>query len=209
MELPEFLDDEWHHEIIAHIADTPGEYRLPAVLLVAKLAETEHVAHMLEKECALLALKLVLRDEKEAYMRSAAVQALIPFAKAHYEPLITDKIIAIALRLALQDDCDPELYQSLISLFTATVEHCDSIATLMTLLTVKARTRQGARGLPPKLTKRIVYRTDYLLSNGYGFPEELSRYDLTRVTPYTSDMSPEAVDVRSTIDRLLTKCSSL
>ena len=48
--------------------------------------------------------------------------------------------------------------------------------------------RQGARGLPPKLTKRIVYRTDYLLSNGYGFPEELSRYDLTRVTPYTSDM---------------------
>lgn len=37
---------------------------------------------MLEKEAALLALKIVLRDEPEAYMRAAAVQALIPFAKA-------------------------------------------------------------------------------------------------------------------------------
>jgi hypothetical protein len=113
------------------------------------------------------------------------------------------------VRLALQDDCDPELYQNLLSLFVATVENCDSITTLMTLLAVKARTRQGARGLPPKLTKRVVYRVDYLFSNGYGQAEELSRYELTRVLPYTNDMSPEAVDVRSTIERLLAKCSSL
>jgi len=209
LELQDFVANNWHDDVIANVADTPGEYRLPGVLLLGQLATEQVVLNLLREQCAHVALKLVLTLEENALLRIAAARSLASFAKHMPDVLITDNIITIALRLALRPDCGAELYSSCVELFIIAVENTESVALLSRLLAVKARTSQGARSLPVKLVKRIVYRLDFLVANTLGDASELSRYDLTRVLPATSNVTPEAVDVRSTVERLLDKCPRL
>jgi hypothetical protein len=208
LELSDFIAADWHEDIVAYIADTDGEYRLPGVLLIKELAAKESLWQKLEECCAHVAMKFVLRDETSDYLRTAAALALTPFAKVMPNELIEDKIIAIALRLTLsQTDTDTELYRSLVLLFVAVVEECKSVKLLMTLCSVKVKTALGARGLYPKLVKRLVYRLEFLIMNQIGDPKELSRYDLTRVMPGSGDSSADAVDVKKCIERLFEHCA--
>jgi hypothetical protein len=210
LEISDFIADDWHDDIVAYIADTEGEYRLPGVLLLGSLAANESLWERLADACAHVALKFVLRDETSAYMRTAAAKALTPFGKVMPNELIEEKIVAIALRLALQQvETDSELYRTLVSFYGTVVEECKSVKLLMSLCSVKVRTAMGARGLYPKLTKRLVYRLEFLIMNQIGDPDELSRYDLSRVVPGSTDTSAEAVDVRSCIDRLFEHCPGL
>jgi hypothetical protein len=207
MELSDFIADDWHDDIVAFVADTDGEYRLPGVLLLGTLAEMESLWQKLEDGMAHVALKFVLRDATSAYLRAAAAQALTPFAKFMPDVLIEEKIVAIALRLALQEvDADSELYRVLVSFFVAVVEECKSVKLLVSLCAVKVRTALGAKGLSKRLTKRLVYRLEFLILNQIGDKNELSRYDLSRVLPSSGDSSAEAVDVKACIERLFALC---
>jgi len=94
----------------------------------------------------------------------------------------------------------------LAAFFFAVVEECKSVKLLMSLCAVKVRTAMGARALYPKLTKRLVYRLEFLIMNQIGNQSELSRYNLSRVFPGSGDTSADAVDVRSCIDRLFGFC---
>jgi hypothetical protein len=208
LEIGDFIADDWVEDIVAYIADTPGEYRLPGVLLLGTLAKKDSLWQTLEDACAHVALKFVLRDETCAYLRVAAAKALTPFAKVNANELIEEKIVAVALRIILQQvDTDSELYRTFLSFFVAVVEECKSVKHLIALCTVKVRTAMGARGLYPKLTKRLVYRLEFLIMNQIGKQSELSRYELSRLLPSSGDTSAEAVDVKSCIERLFDLCA--
>jgi hypothetical protein len=207
LEMSDFIAEDWHDDIVAYIADTEGEYRLPGVLLLGTLAAQDTLWQKLEDACAHVALKHVLRDETSAYLRAAAAKALTPFSKVMADELIEEKIVAVALRLTLQQvDTDSELYRTLVAFYVAVVESCKSVKLLMTLAAVKVRTAMGARGLYPKLTKRLVYRLEFLIMNQIGDQNELSRYDLSRLIPSSGDTSADAVDVKSCIERLFELC---
>jgi len=212
LEITDFIADDWLDDIVAYVHATEGEYRLPGVLLIGALAEKESLVHKLDDVFAPLAVRFVLRDETVAYLRTAAVKALTPFAKAIPNELIEEKIVAIALRLLLDSEfqfgigVDSELHRTLASFFFAVVEECKSVKLLMSLCAVKVRTAMGARALYPKLTKRLVYRLEFLIMNQIGNQSELSRYNLSRVFPGSGDTSADAVDVRSCIDRLFGFC---
>jgi len=72
LEITDFIAVDWLDDIVAYVADTDGEYRLPGVLLLGTLATQESLWQKLEDAYAHVALKFVLRDSTSAYLRAAA-----------------------------------------------------------------------------------------------------------------------------------------
>jgi len=119
-----------------------------------------------------------------------------------------ENALVIALQMALRTDTETELYKTLVALYITFVEASESVASLVSLCGVKARTEYGARGLYPKLSKRAVYRIEFLLSNGLAEAADVNAFALQRFWPRTDDTSAEAVDLRSCLERLVVLCNA-
>jgi hypothetical protein len=112
------------------------------------------------------------------------------------------------LRIALREDCEPELYATCVEVFINTVECSSDVSLLMGLVAVKARTDKGMLGIPVSLMKRLVTRLDHVIANG-GDSGELVANDLYKAMPPSDQLGAEAVDVATTLKRLLGMCRQL